>query len=74
MAADLIIAPEAVQDIDEAYCWYECQRAGLVVVSMPRYRPSVARLKCMRRCSRITAAGWFGDSRLQSSTSLSTAL
>jgi plasmid stabilization system protein ParE len=29
MAAKLIIAPEAAQDIDEAYCWYECQRAGL---------------------------------------------
>jgi plasmid stabilization system protein ParE len=29
MAAELIIAPEAVRDIDEAYGWYECQRAGL---------------------------------------------
>ena len=29
MAAELIIAPEAAQDIDEAYGWYECQRAGL---------------------------------------------
>jgi plasmid stabilization system protein ParE len=29
MAADLIIAPEAAQDIDEAYGWFECQRAGL---------------------------------------------
>ena len=29
MAAKLIIAPEASQDIDEAYGWYECQRAGL---------------------------------------------
>ena len=29
MAAKLIIAPEAAQDIDEAYGWYEYQRAGL---------------------------------------------
>jgi plasmid stabilization system protein ParE len=29
MAADLIIAPEAAQDIDEAYGWYEWQRSGL---------------------------------------------
>jgi plasmid stabilization system protein ParE len=29
MAAKLIIAPEAERDIEEAYNWYECQRAGL---------------------------------------------
>jgi plasmid stabilization system protein ParE len=29
MAAELIIAPEAARDIDEAYGWYERQRAGL---------------------------------------------
>jgi plasmid stabilization system protein ParE len=29
MAADLIFAPEASQDIDAAYDWYECQRVGL---------------------------------------------
>ena len=29
MAAELVIAPEAVQDIDEAYGWYESQRSGL---------------------------------------------
>jgi hypothetical protein len=29
MAANLIIAPEAEQDIAEAYAWYEAQRAGL---------------------------------------------
>ena len=29
MAVELIIAPEAAQDIDEACGWYECQRAGL---------------------------------------------
>jgi plasmid stabilization system protein ParE len=29
MAADLIVAPEAEQDIAEAYAWYEDQRVGL---------------------------------------------
>jgi plasmid stabilization system protein ParE len=29
MAAELILAPEAEQDIAEAYAWYEGQRAGL---------------------------------------------
>jgi plasmid stabilization system protein ParE len=29
MAADLIVAPEAEQDLVEAYGWYEGQRVGL---------------------------------------------
>ncbi len=29
MAAELILAPEAAQDIEEAYGWYELQRTGL---------------------------------------------
>ena len=29
MAAELVIAPEAVHDIDEAYGWYEGRRVGL---------------------------------------------
>jgi plasmid stabilization system protein ParE len=29
MAAELIMAPEAEQDIAEAYAWYEGRRAGL---------------------------------------------
>ena len=29
MAADLIIVPEAEQDIAEAYAWYEGNRVGL---------------------------------------------
>jgi len=29
MAAELVIAPEAEQDIDEAYAWYEKRRVGL---------------------------------------------
>ena len=29
MAADLVVAPEAEQDIAEAFWWYERRRAGL---------------------------------------------
>jgi plasmid stabilization system protein ParE len=29
MAVELVIAPEAAQDIDEAYGWYEGRRVGL---------------------------------------------
>jgi plasmid stabilization system protein ParE len=29
MAADLVFAPEALQDMDAAYQWYESQRVGL---------------------------------------------
>lgn len=29
MAAELVILPEAAQDMDEAYAWYEGQRVGL---------------------------------------------
>ena len=29
MASELIIAPEAQQDVDEAYYWYENRRLGL---------------------------------------------
>ena len=29
MAANLVIAPEAEQDLDEAYAWYEDRRIGL---------------------------------------------
>jgi hypothetical protein len=29
MAAELIIAPEAEQDLAEAYAWYEDRRPGL---------------------------------------------
>lgn len=29
MGAELVIAPEAEADIDEAYAWYESRRVGL---------------------------------------------
>ena len=29
MPARLIVSPETAQDIQEAYDWYECRRAGL---------------------------------------------
>jgi len=36
MATELIMAPEAEQDLDEAYAWYEKQRAGLGVDFLDR--------------------------------------
>src|SRR4051794_27640987 len=29
MAAEIVIAPEAQQDLEEAYAWYEARRPGL---------------------------------------------
>jgi len=29
MAVELVIVPEAQQDVEEAYCWYEERRMGL---------------------------------------------
>jgi toxin ParE1/3/4 len=29
MAVRLIVSPEAAQDVEDAYGWYECRRAGL---------------------------------------------
>jgi plasmid stabilization system protein ParE len=29
MAAELVVAPEVEQDLDEAYGWYECRQVGL---------------------------------------------
>ena len=29
MAVKLVVSPEAAQDVDEAYGWYECRRVGL---------------------------------------------
>ena len=52
MAAELIIAPEAQQDVDEAYCWYEDRRPGLGVVEAISVR------HLLRVCR------WEGDSLL----------
>ena len=36
MAAELIVAPEAQQDLDSAYAWYEGQQPGLGEVFLSR--------------------------------------
>ncbi len=36
MAAELIVAPEAQQDVDEAYAWYEGRQPGLGEVFLSR--------------------------------------
>ena len=74
MAAELLIAPEAAQDIDEAYGWYECQRAGLGEEFLHCVDACVQAIcrcrKCTRSCMRITGGGWYGDFRTPSSTSM----
>jgi hypothetical protein len=37
MAAEILIAPEAQQDVDEAYNWYEDRRPGLGEEFLNRY-------------------------------------
>lgn len=41
MAVELVIAPEAQVDIDEAYAWYENQRAGLGDIFLTRVDASI---------------------------------
>ena len=72
MAAELIIAPEAEQDIDEAYGWYECQRAGLgeeFLNCVDACVQAICRTPEMHaRCMKITAVRWYGDFRTRSFT------
>jgi hypothetical protein len=63
MAAELRIAPEAEQDIEEAYGWYERQRGGLgeeflTCVDAPAFRQSVVPLRCMSAFTTITDEDW----------------
>jgi hypothetical protein len=58
MADELIVAPEAEEDLAEAYGWYEGQRVGLgeqlwVVSMLVALRPS-ARPSCMLCFARPT--------------------
>ncbi len=60
MAVKLIIAPEAAQDIDEAYGWYESQRIGLgeeFLYCIDACMQSICRMPEMQKSHmRITAA------------------
>ena len=68
MPADLIIAPEAENDMDEAYAWYEKLRVGLgdevltcidACIQAIRRTPkmhSIVHDNSARRCSLLTCA------------------
>jgi len=77
MAAKLVVAPEAEQDVAEAHAWYEGRRIGLgeefSAASMRVLRRFAAHLRCMLRFTKTIAAGWCVASRMRSSTSMSKA-
>lgn len=67
MAANLIIAPEAEQDMNEAYAWYEQQRAGLgeevlTCFDAAPFRLFAGRRKCTPLSRRIAVAAWCAAS------------
>ena len=59
MAVELIIAPEAQQDFDEAYNWYEDHRYGLgeefLSCATPLSRQFIVLLNSMLKFTMITA-------------------
>ena len=74
MAAELIIAPEAEQDVAEAYAWYEIQRSGLGeefwAVSLPVSKRSAAPPRCMLSSTRTIAGAWCAVFHTLSSTNM----
>jgi hypothetical protein len=76
MAAELIIAPEAQQDVDEAYSWYEDRRPGLGeefldCVDAPAFSSFFECLKSMQKSTRTIAEHWCDDFRTRFSTNMS---
>ena len=74
MAAELILAPEAEQDVAEAYAWYEGRRPGLGEEFLSCVD---ARIEAICRTPRMHAvvhetivAGWCGAFPMQCSTKL----
>jgi toxin ParE1/3/4 len=74
MAAELIIAPEAQQDIDEAYSWYEDRRPGLGEEFLGCADPVFSQLgvcpNCMQKSTKNIAVLWLGDFRMPFFTSI----
>jgi hypothetical protein len=62
MAAEIIIAPEAEQDILEAYGWYEGRRTGLGEDFLSCVEACIQALgrtqRCMQRSTRTTVGVW----------------
>jgi hypothetical protein len=61
MAAELIVAPEAQQDLDEAYDWYEERQAGLPEVFLTRVDGE--RLEFANLGAEVTALAWHPSGR-----------
>lgn len=76
MAAELIVAPEAEQDIAEAYGWYERQRFGLGEDLLSRVDACIQRiLRNPEEPGLYTSTigeFWCGNSPMQYSTSMRT--
>jgi hypothetical protein len=74
MAAELIVAPEAEQDIAEAYEWYEGKRFGLGEEFLSRVDACIQGIlrnpNFTECCTRIIGGAWCGDSPTRSSTSM----
>ena len=78
MAARLVIAPEAEQDLSEAYGWYEKRRLGLCldacIHTAKKFFSETECRKCIQSFIRIIGARWSGDFLMQSSTNMRTIL
>ncbi len=68
MAAELIVAPEAEQDVADAYAWYENRRPGLGEEFLgcvdPAWKGSAALPKYTHLSTKTIAVAWYGDSRM----------
>jgi plasmid stabilization system protein ParE len=58
MAADLIVAPEAVQDLAEAYAWYESQRVGLGEDFLVRVDASIQAIRRLPETHPVVLEGY----------------
>ena len=77
MAAELIIAPEAEQDLAQAYAWYEGRRTGLgedFLSCVDACIEAIRRTPEMHALSTSTiVGGWCAASRIPFSMSMSKA-
>ena len=76
MAAELIVAPEAGQDVAEAHAWYESQRTGLgeeFLNCVDACIEAICRTPYiyMPRSSRTIVVGWCDAFRMRSFMSVS---
>jgi hypothetical protein len=74
MAAELVIAQEAEQDIADSYAWYEDRRAGLgeeFLSCVDAYIQAICRTPtCMHRSTKTTVVAWCDASHMRFSTNM----